>query len=100
MNKYIEIVKKWLADSSAVTSEELKANSDMAYAAYAAAAVRAADAANEAANAAFAAYVDHESAHGAELAARAAARASYYAHQNDAERAKKWLNEYKEVTGR
>ncbi len=44
MNKHIELVKKWLSDKDSVSSEELKANSNAAYAAYAAAAY-AADAA-------------------------------------------------------
>ena len=72
MNKYIEIVEKWLADNSSVTSEELKANLDAAHAASAVSA---------------AAYAT-------------AYKASYYAHKNDADCAEKWLNEYKEVTGR
>ena len=33
MNKHIELVKKWLADPDSVTHEELKQNSDEAYAA-------------------------------------------------------------------
>jgi len=43
MNKHIELVKKWLADSTTVTQEELRAN-----AAYAASAVYAANAAADA----------------------------------------------------
>ncbi len=47
MNKHIELVKKWLSDKDSVSSEELKANSNAAYAANAAA--NAADAAAAAA---------------------------------------------------
>jgi hypothetical protein len=48
MNKHIELVKKWLADPSSVTQEELKANADAAAAAYDAAAFYAAAAADAA----------------------------------------------------
>jgi hypothetical protein len=34
MNKHVELVKKWLADPSSVTLEELKANAEAAAAAY------------------------------------------------------------------
>jgi len=59
MNKHIELVKKWLDDPESVTTEELEANADAAYAAAApaaawayAAACAAADASADAANAA------------------------------------------------
>jgi uncharacterized protein with PIN domain len=35
MNKHIELVKKWLADPTSVTQQELEDNHDAAYAAYA-----------------------------------------------------------------
>ena len=37
MNKHIELVKKWLDDPDSVTVDELRENSESAYAAYAAA---------------------------------------------------------------
>jgi len=38
MDKYIELAKRWLEDPSSVTTEELRANADAAYAAAAPAA--------------------------------------------------------------
>ena len=37
MNEHIELVKEWLADTDSVSLEELKANSEAAWAAYVAA---------------------------------------------------------------
>lgn len=37
MNKHIKLVKKWIADPSSVSQQELKENRTAAYAAYAAA---------------------------------------------------------------
>ena len=61
MNKHIELVKKWLDDPDSVTVDELRENSDSAYAA----AALAADAADALAAAA---------AYAADLAAYAAAK--------------------------
>jgi len=75
-NKYIELVKKWMADNSSVTLEELKATTraarDAAYAANADAA--------EAADAADAAY------------------AAYAAAADDASNAAYWVKKYEELT--
>jgi len=64
MNKYIELIEKWLSDRDSVSSEELKANDAAAYVAYAASVAAEADAdaayahTNVAANAAHAVYAD------------------------------------------
>ena len=64
MSKHIELVKKWLDDSSSVTVDELRGNSESAYAAYAAAC-----AANAASDAAYAAYAAADAAYAAADAA-------------------------------
>ena len=72
MNKHIEIVKKWLADKSSVSLEELQANKKAAYAVYAAANSAAAEAAYIAC-----AYASDASAY-ADYAAVYAAKAAYW----------------------
>ena len=54
-NKYIELVKKWLADKASVSSEELRANVDAASVAASASASAADDTAVDAALALYAA---------------------------------------------
>ena len=73
MNKHIELVKKWLADSESVTQQELEDNR--------AAANAAADAAARTARAAYNAAADAATS----AAARAAADAKY------------WVNRYEEL---
>ena len=81
MNKHIELVKKWLDDPSSVTVDELRENSDSAYAA----AALAADAAD--ALAAAAAYAA-DSAYAADLAA----------HMSTVYAAAKYVKRYEELT--
>ena len=98
MNKHIELVKKWLANNDSVSSEELKANKEGAYAAKAAnpeadfAAYYCA-----AAMAAAAAYYDYDAA--------MAAAAAYYDYDaadahvaNAADVAAYWVKRYEELT--
>jgi len=74
MNKHIGLVKKWLEDPSSVTTAELRANADAAYATAAPAAAWAYAAACAAADAA-----DDASAYAAADAANAAAYTEYTA---------------------
>ena len=84
MNIHIELVKKWLADPTSVTQQELEDNRAVAYAASAAARA-AADAAADAA--------------AADAAANAAAYAAYYAaYYANAANAKYWVNRYEGLT--
>jgi len=75
-NKYIELVKKWLADKDSVSLEELKANSRAAGDAYAAAANAAV---NTTYSATYAAYVTATASNAA--AAYATAEAAYWVKQ-------------------
>ena len=81
MNKHIELVKKWLDDPDSVTREELRENSDSAYAAYAAA------------DDAYAAYA------AAALAADYAADAADALAADYAADAAKYVKQYEELTG-
>jgi len=80
VNKYIELVKKWLADKDSVSLEELKANRDAAYAAEADAADYAAYAVANAGDAAYASAADDAAKYAAD-------------HADDAEY---WVNKYEE----
>ena len=84
MNKHIELVKKWLDDPDSVTREELRENSDSAYAAYAAA------------DDAYAAYA--AAALAADYAADAADAADLAAHMSAVYAAAKYVKRYEELT--
>jgi len=77
MNKHIELVKKWLADTKSVTEKELLDNKDAAYAANAAA-FAAVDADVDAVNAAYYAAYAANAAYGAYYGANAAYVAAYF----------------------
>ena len=81
MNKHIELVKKWLDDPGSVTVDELRENSESAYASYAAA------------DDAYAAYA------AAALAADYAADAAAALAADYAADAAKYVKEYEELTG-
>ena len=104
MNIHIKLVKKWLADPTSVTQQELEDNRDAADAAtdaaYADAAHAATDAAYaDAAHAAHAAYAYAAYAYAAATyAAYAAAAAAAYAAYDDDADAKKWVKRYEELT--
>ena len=89
MNEHIALVKKWLANKSSVSSEELRANADAARAAYAAASASAARASAARAATYTAAYA------AADAAAYAAADA---ADADDSEAADYWVGKYEELT--
>lgn len=73
INKHIELVKKWLANTESVTEEELLANNDSANAAYA----------------------DNEAAY---YAAYYAAYVAAAANASNAAYAEYWLKRYQELT--
>jgi len=77
-NKHIEVVKKWLADKTSVSSEELRANARAA--------------ADDAAHAA------HAAAYAASYAADDAARAAHAAADGAADGAAYWVKRYEEMT--
>jgi len=77
MNKYIEVVKKWLADPQSVTQDELEANARAAY---------------DAVAADNAAYYAAEAAAYAAWSANAATNAAV-----SIDRAKYWVKRYEEL---
>lgn len=72
MNKHIKLVKKWIADPSSVSQQELKENRTAAYAAYAAA--------------------------DTDTAAYIAAYAAADAYADDADGATYWVKRYEELS--
>ena len=82
MNKHIELVKKWLADPTSVTQQELKDNRKAAYDAFADDTGNYADATTNAADA----------------DAYFAAYAAYAADAADAADASYWVRRYEELT--
>ena len=84
MNPHIELVKKYLADPTSVTKEELKANRDAAYAAAA-----------DAADADYYAYAAYYAAYAAAAYADDAAYAADTAYAADAAY---YVKRYKELT--
>jgi hypothetical protein len=90
MNIHIELVKKWLADPTSVTQQELKDNRAAAYAVYAA---------NGAAYYAY--YAAYAAADEAVYAANGAANGAAYAATKGADyadAAKYWVKRYEELT--
>jgi len=75
MNKHIELVKKWLADPTSVTQQELKDNRDAAKAAY---------------------YADYDYDTATAMAAAEAAAEAYYT-ADFADNAKHWVKRYEEL---